>query len=287
MALAFLSYRRDDTSQVAQALYLQLKEQFGSGQLFMDVNSIRAGEAWPERIRRKLEEATLVLPLIGPGWLRAADKYGRRRIDDDNDWVRNELIGALQRRIPIVPIVINHTANLPDPEGLPPPLQPLPLLQTKILRLDPAEWAGDVRTLSEILVDRGFRPRELPSQPRPSERIRRDYPPLTDEELAAAMAELPEWEQWSDSLALEYPRIRQELQRTFQFKKFVEAIEFMHWIARRFDETRPPHHPRWGNDWKSVRIRLTTWDVGNKITALDVKTAKMIDAQYETFKGRA
>jgi hypothetical protein len=43
--LAFISYRRDDTREIAQALYLQLKQDFGAGQLFMDVNPIRAGEA--------------------------------------------------------------------------------------------------------------------------------------------------------------------------------------------------------------------------------------------------
>ncbi|MCU1347998.1 MAG: hypothetical protein JWO56_1028 [Acidobacteria bacterium] len=84
-ALAFISYRRDDTSQIAQALYLQLKELFGSGQLFMDVNSIRVGEAWPADVRKRLDEATVVLALVGPGWLTAADKNGRRRIDDPGD----------------------------------------------------------------------------------------------------------------------------------------------------------------------------------------------------------
>jgi hypothetical protein len=52
--LAFISYRRNDTSAVAQGLYLQLKARFGSGQLFMDVNSVPVGKRWPRRIRDKL-----------------------------------------------------------------------------------------------------------------------------------------------------------------------------------------------------------------------------------------
>jgi hypothetical protein len=49
--LAFISYRREDTGPIAQGLYLQLKGRFGSGQLFMDVNSIAVGSRWPQRVK--------------------------------------------------------------------------------------------------------------------------------------------------------------------------------------------------------------------------------------------
>ena len=39
MGLAFLNYRREDAGAAAQAIYAQMKVHFGSGQLFMDVNS--------------------------------------------------------------------------------------------------------------------------------------------------------------------------------------------------------------------------------------------------------
>ena len=197
----------------------------------MDVNSIHAGEAWPQRVKRRLDDATVVLALIGAGWLIAADKNGRRRIDDRTDWVRNELLDALRKRIPIIPVAINHTKNLPDPAGLPRELRRLPLVQAKVLRLDPAEWAGDVRTLSDILVDLGFVREPIPSQPSPSLRKARTQA-LTERQLTTALRRLPEWEEWSDVLALEYPRTRQELRRTFTFPTFLEAIEFMHFIPR-------------------------------------------------------
>ncbi|HEY6138538.1 MAG TPA: 4a-hydroxytetrahydrobiopterin dehydratase [Thermoanaerobaculia bacterium] len=286
MALAFISYRRDDTSQVAQALYLQLKEQFGSGQLFMDVNSIRSGEAWPARIRRRLEAATVVLVLIGAGWL-ATDKKGRRRLFDRTDWVRNEVLYALRHRIKVVPIAINHTKNLPSRADLPRELRALRNKQATVLRLA-AEWGRDVRELSDILAENGFTRNELEDQPTPSRYIRRHFRPLTERQLAAAIEEeIPEWEQWGESPALEFPRIRQELRRTFDFVSFAAAMKFMSKVAPLFDKRKPPHHPRWGNDWKKVRIRLTTWDVRNKITRLDVDTARMIDSEYETFEGRA
>jgi len=287
MARAFISYRRDDTAQIAQALYLQLKEMFGPDQLFMDVNSIRAGEAWPARIRRRLETASVLLVLIGPGWLKATDKKGRRRILDRSDWVRNEILYALRHRIKVIPIAINHTKNLPSRADLPRELRALRNKQATVLRLA-AEWGRDVRALSDILVDHGFTRNELEDQPTPSKYIQRHFRPLTERQVTAALdEEIPEWEQWGESLALEFPRIRQELRRTFDFESFERAMKFMRRIAPLFDKRKPPHHPRWGNDWKKVRIRLTTWDVGNKITKLDIETAKMVDAEYEKFKGRA
>src|SRR5258708_21107450 len=187
--LAFVSYRRGDTSRVAQALYLQLKEMFGAGQLFMDTNSIRAGEAWPARVKSRLQDATVLLALMGPGWWIAADKFGRGRIDDRTDWVRKEILDALKKPTPIIPIVINHTQNLPDPDGLPRELKALPLRQAKILRLDPAERTGDVAALSNLLPEFGLFREGIPPQPPPclSKSL---TPSLTKDELAPTLASL-------------------------------------------------------------------------------------------------
>lgn len=283
--LAFISYRRDDASQTAQALYLQLKEIFGSGQFFMDVNSIRAGEAWPDRVRRRLDDATVLLALIGPGWLIAADQYGRRRIDDPTDWVRNEILHVLRKQTPIIPVVINHRQNLPDPNGLPPELAELPLTQARVLRLDPAEWAADILALSNLLPEYGLVHREVAPPPHAPAAEKRAAPALTEQALAAALDRLPGWEEWVDALALEYPRVRQELRRTFAFSNFLEAMRFMALVAPRLDAMK--HHPRWGNEAGLVRIRLTTWDAGNKITRYDVEAAHVVEAAYREFTGES
>ena len=72
--LVFLSYRRSDAAIAAQALYLQLRERFGSRSLFMDVNSITWGAPWPERLASRLRRASIVVPVIGENWLTAADQ---------------------------------------------------------------------------------------------------------------------------------------------------------------------------------------------------------------------
>ena len=105
-AVVFLNYRRSDAALAAQALYLQLRERFGSRSLFMDVNSIAWGARWPERIASQLRRASIVLPIVGENWLKAADDHGRRRLDDPKDWVRLELAEALRRRAQVLPILL-------------------------------------------------------------------------------------------------------------------------------------------------------------------------------------
>src|SRR5262252_303451 len=90
----FISYRREDTSDAAQAVYAQLTTYFGWGQVFMDENAIQGGDAWPDRIRTALESASAVIVLIGDKWLMSHDQYGRRRLDLDDDWVRLEVSTA-------------------------------------------------------------------------------------------------------------------------------------------------------------------------------------------------
>ncbi len=86
MSLAFLSYRRSDTQQTAQALCSQLSVRFGPGKIFLDDAAVLPGANWPERIRQSLSLANVLLVIIGPRWLTAADEHGKRRIDDEADW---------------------------------------------------------------------------------------------------------------------------------------------------------------------------------------------------------
>jgi hypothetical protein len=87
MALAFISYRQEDSEYAAQALYMQLKVRFGSGQLFMDRNSMSAGSKWPMHIQQSVEQATGLLAICGSRWLMAVDEWGRRRLDEPDDRV--------------------------------------------------------------------------------------------------------------------------------------------------------------------------------------------------------
>ena len=41
-------------------------------------------------------------------------------------------------------------------------------------------------------------------------------------------------------------------------------------------------HPLWRNDWKSVLVWYTTWDVGYRLTDLDFAAAALMDTYYQT-----
>ena len=46
------------------------------------------------------------------------------------------------------------------------------------------------------------------------------------------------------------------------------------------------HHPRWENLWKTLRVFLTTWNIGHKISDRDIQLAKYFDSAYAEFPGR-
>ena len=280
--LAFVNYRRDDTAALAHSLYLQLKARFGSGQLFMDVNSISPGQEWPARIRSRLEKASVMLALIGPGWLHASDEFGRRRIDFDEDWVRLELASTLHDDKPILPVLVGNDTPPPPAMALPVVLQELAAKQALSLRTEPREWAAGVKTIGDELLnygltDQGIMPDVLPVPSLEKARTQ----PLGEDRLSEELRELPGWEPWEDNLAREFPLVRQELRKNFVFETFELAAGFMTFMAPRFSELN--HHPRWGNEWRIVQIRLSTWDARNRITEYDIAAARLVERSYPEY----
>lgn len=62
------------------------------------------------------------------------------------------------------------------------------------------------------------------------------------------------------------------------FENFTEAIAFMSEAAKSINELN--HHPEWSNVYNKVSIKLTTHDVGNKITDKDRKLAAILEEIY-------
>lgn len=86
---------------------------------------------------------------------------------------------------------------------------------------------------------------------------------LTEEQLQAALADLPGWEVKDG-----------KLHRTFVFANFVEAWGFMTRAAIHAEKLN--HHPEWFNVYKTVRVDLNTHDAGG-LTELDVELAKRMN----------
>ncbi len=119
----FISYRREDTAANALGIGQYLEHQFGSKNVFIDVD-MRAGAKFPDVLQQRLAECKVLLALIGPGWLSARDEQSRRRLDNSDDWVRLEIAQALRRNVTVIPVRVNGAA-LPTREELPDEIQGL------------------------------------------------------------------------------------------------------------------------------------------------------------------
>jgi pterin-4a-carbinolamine dehydratase len=273
MSVAFINYRRTDSQHAAQGLYTQLRIRFGPTRVFLDVGSIHPGSLWPERLRSGLDKSTVLLSVIGPHWLTAANQYGQRRLDDENDWVRNELSYALTHQKPIIPILVAD-GSLPPPEALPEDIKGVLTHQSMQLRDD--KWDHDLAELVELLgTEHGFVDNQT-SVVMPSREV--TITPLNATELEDALSQLRGWEIVESMIPRDYPKPRQELRKVYRFRSFKAAVGFMNDAVPKINELK--HHPRWENQWRSVTVYLSTWDIGNRISALDVDIAMQLDELY-------
>ena len=131
-AKIFISYRREDASADARSIYQHLERHFGSQSLFMDVDTIQMGQDFRSALDDTLSKCKIALIILGQEWLDARDAQGNRRLDDPNDFVRLEITKALQRDIPVIPVLVG-SARLPQEDERPDDLKPLVGRQAAII----------------------------------------------------------------------------------------------------------------------------------------------------------
>ncbi len=78
-------------------------------------------------------------------------------------------------------------------------------------------------------------------------------------------------------------KAKEELHRTYEFKGFKEAIDFMTQVAQGCEMAG--HHPRWENIWNKISVYLTTWGKDYRITDRDIRLARYLDKSYRKFSG--
>ena len=105
----FISYRRDDSAGHTGRVFDRLRGEFGQDALFMDVDAIPLGANFVQVLRAEVAKCDVLLAIIGPAWLDARDDDGNRRLDNPIDFVRVEIATALQRDIPVIPILLDGT----------------------------------------------------------------------------------------------------------------------------------------------------------------------------------
>ena len=86
---------------------------------------------------------------------------------------------------------------------------------------------------------------------------------LTDAQISAGLAQLPEWKLQAGKLRREY-----------RFPNFAHAMGFMATAAPLIEKKN--HHPEWANVYNRVTVDLTTHDAGG-ITQKDLDLAALLE----------
>ena len=111
MASIFVSYRRTDAAGHAGRLYDQLANRFGAANIFKDLDSMEPGADFAEVIEDTVARCDALIAVIGSDWLSS-------RLEDPDGWVRLEIANALDRKVRVVPVLVEG-AKMPAPSELP------------------------------------------------------------------------------------------------------------------------------------------------------------------------
>ena len=120
----FISYRRDDAAYVTGHINDLLRKEFGDDAVFTDVDNIALGVDFRAVLDEIISQCQVLLAVIGSEWLTIRNQEGELRLQDPGDFVRIEIESALQRNIPVIPLLVAG-AKMPAPEELPESLQAL------------------------------------------------------------------------------------------------------------------------------------------------------------------
>ena len=125
-AKVFISYRWADSAGYAGRVMDRLDRELGRDLVFMDVDALPLGTNFSKVLHEEVAKCSVLLAVIGPSWLDARDEHGNRRLDNPNDFVRIEIGAALQRSIPVIPLLLDG-AKIPKADELPEDLKELQL----------------------------------------------------------------------------------------------------------------------------------------------------------------
>ena len=117
----------------------------------MDVDSIPFGSDFVDEIDTAIAGSDVMLVIIGRYWLNTLE--GDRRIDNPKDFVRLEIRSALEKKIPVIPVLVNNS-KMPSSKDLPEDILPLTRRNAFSIRhdkfdVDFQELIKTIRAISE------------------------------------------------------------------------------------------------------------------------------------------
>jgi hypothetical protein len=143
----FISYRRTDSEDICGRIYDRLMQAFGRENVFRDVTSIPPGFDFKPILEEEVAQCNVMLAIMGQTW---ASGKNRKRLHNDEDYVRFEIETALKRNIPVIPIWVGRRISMPDLNDLPDTLHELVRRQARQARPDPDFHTDMDKLISDI-----------------------------------------------------------------------------------------------------------------------------------------
>ena len=112
-----ISYRRADSEAMTGRIHDCLVEHYGEESVYRDLESIPPGIDFRSHINEAIHGADVLIVIVGPKW-RGPKRGGGSRIKEATDPIRAELEAAMERNIPVVPVLVND-AVMPKASDLP------------------------------------------------------------------------------------------------------------------------------------------------------------------------
>jgi len=144
MPIIVISYRRQDSNDIAHRIYEALKVKYGEKSVYIDIESIQPSADYRVHIRQTLERALVMLAVIGTQW-RGVRQDGGARIFDPDDPVRDEVETMLANRRAVMPVLVNGAA-MPTDSEIPPSLLPFRYRHAIAVRSGD-EFSADIQRL--------------------------------------------------------------------------------------------------------------------------------------------
>lgn len=166
-----ISYRRSD-ADVTGRIFDRLVQRYGKESVFRDIDNIPFGMDFRKVVNEALQGTDALVAIVGPNW-RGARTFGGAKIKEANDYVRIEVETALQRNIPVIPVLIGGAA-LPRPTQLPDGLREFSFRNAASIesgRNFDTDTERLIRSMDQLFKERGV---EVRAEEPKRQRARRD-----------------------------------------------------------------------------------------------------------------
>jgi hypothetical protein len=140
----FISYRRTDTSAFAGRINDRLQGEFGDGAIFMDVDSIDAGDNFQHSVQEAINSSLVFLAIIGRTWASVTDSAGKLRLHEPDDHVRREVSMALQADVKFFPVLVDG-AVMPEKGSIPSEIQQI--VNLNAIQISHEKFGEDISSL--------------------------------------------------------------------------------------------------------------------------------------------